>query len=167
MQFILIDRLIELEPGKRAVATKTFTPEEEFLTDHFPGFPVVPGVLLTEAMVQTGGWLILSTLNFSRWPFLYMIDKAKFRKFVKPGQNLRIEANLLSLREADFVVQSEVLVAERPVAQARIFYHSRTEPSALPDPRQFETWARRTFQRLGGQSLLQGVDLQDAAATKT
>ena len=162
MRFILIDRLIELEPGKRVVASKTFAPEEDFLIDHFPGFPVVPGVLLMETMVQAGGWLILCSVNFSKWPFLCMIERAKFRRFVKPGEDLRIEARIQSLRETDFVIQSEVRVAESRVAEARIFYHVQThsvEPQGIADVGKFETWARQTFQQLGGKILLQGFQL--------
>ena len=88
MRFVLVDRLVELEPGKRAVARKTFHPDDEVFADHFPGFPVVPGVLITEAMGQTAGWLLIATLGFARFPLLTLIDSAKFRRLVVPGDEI-------------------------------------------------------------------------------
>jgi acyl-CoA thioesterase FadM len=86
-----------------------------------------------------------------------MIDKAKFRRFVTPGEDLRIEANLRSPGETDFEVQSEVLVSGQRVAEARIIYHTfadQTGMSGLRAPQQFEDWARQMFRRLGGEALL-------------
>lgn len=153
MRFILVDRFIELEPGKRAVATKTFLPSEDFFADHFPGFPIVPGVLLAEAMIQTGGWLILCTLSFSKWPFLSMIDKAKFRSFVRPGENLRIEAVLESATENNFQARASIQVEDRRVAEARIFYHCRENAAEVSDAirAHLKSWAEDKFQQLSGQ----------------
>src|SRR5206468_7311420 len=119
MRFVLIDRLLELEPWKRAVATRTFSAEEEIFEDHFPGFPVVPGVLLTEAMGQTGGWLLSATLGFARWPLLTLVERATFRRFVRPGEELRLEAAVKTRREEDFEVRAEARVNGERVADAR------------------------------------------------
>jgi 3-hydroxyacyl-[acyl-carrier-protein] dehydratase len=154
MRFVLIDRLLELEAGRRIVACKTFAAEEEFLKDHFPGFPVIPGALLTEVMVQTGGWLILRTLDFARWPFLCMIEKAKFRRFVKPGENLVIEANLCSTQGDNFEVQAVARVSQNQVAQSRIVYHAPAGLASTDVQLQLETWARETFASLGGHLAL-------------
>jgi 3-hydroxyacyl-[acyl-carrier-protein] dehydratase len=148
----MVDKILEVEPGRRLVACKTFPEQEELFQDHFPGFPVVPGVLVTETMVQSGGWLILCSIGFTKWPFLCMLEKAKFRKFARPGQELRVEATLCSQRDTDFEVQAEVLVGEERVAEARIVYH--TGGTSLPAfmPRADEL--RATFQRLSGTVLL-------------
>lgn len=155
MRFILIDRLLELETARRAVAQKTFAPGEKLFEDHFPGFPVVPGVLLTEAMVQTGGWLILRTLDFSMWPFLCLIDKAKFRRFVAPGETLRIEANVCSIQEDNFEIKASTQVDQLQVAEARVFYRALpASTGAMGGAFEFEKWARETFEQLGGESVV-------------
>lgn len=159
MRFVLVDRFIELELGRRAVGTKTFLPSEDFFADHFPGFPIVPGVLLAETMIQTGGWLILCTLSFSKWPFLSMIDKAKFRSFVRPGENLRIEAVLESATESNFQARTSVQVEDRRVAEARIFYHCRENAADAPDaiPVHLHSWAKERFQQLAGHLTSKGT----------
>lgn len=156
MRFVLIDRIVALEPGVRAVAVKTFPAEENLFEDHFPGFPVVPGTLLTEAMGQTGGWLLAATHGFSRWPLLNMIASAKFRRFVRPGEEIVLEAVVASAREESFEVRAQAAVAGSRVADARLFFHGFS-PATLPgEPASFEAWARETFQQLGGESLLAG-----------
>ena len=86
MRFVLIDRILELEPGRRAVATVRFDAAHDVFADHFPGMPIVPGVLVTEAMGQTGGWLLAATHGFESWPLLVMISNAKFRRLVRPDE---------------------------------------------------------------------------------
>jgi 3-hydroxyacyl-[acyl-carrier-protein] dehydratase len=81
--FQLIDRIVDLNPEKHTI-----------FDGHFPGFPIMPGVLLTEAMAQSSGWLILGVLKFERMPFLAIVKEAKMRGFVSPGQVLTIEARL-------------------------------------------------------------------------
>jgi len=154
MRFVLIDRLLELEPGRRAAAVKTFLPGEEFFRDHFPGFPVVPGSLLLEAMGQTGGWLLAATLQFARWPLLNMVDNAKFRRFVRPGEEIRIDASIRSKKESSFELMSEASVAGERVAGARFLFHAFSPQLAAGDTDAFAVWTRRTFESLGGPALL-------------
>lgn len=157
MRFILIDRILELEPGRRALARKTFAADEDFLADHFPGLPVVPGVLLTEAMAQTCSWLVSSTIHFERWPLLQMIEKAKFRHPVVPGEELLIEAVIESERATAFAVRAEIHAAGRRAAEARLVLHLLEPVAAGPAHDRLVAWSRRTFRELGGEALLGAV----------
>jgi 3-hydroxyacyl-[acyl-carrier-protein] dehydratase len=98
--FLLIDRVLEIEPQKRIVALKNFTINEEFFVGHFPGQPVVPGVLLIEAMAQASGVLLMH-LDPDRERKLLLftaIDRARFRRPVVPGDQARFEVEVLRLR---------------------------------------------------------------------
>ena len=93
--FQLIDRIVELDLENKTITVEARVPEKHTIFEgHFPGFPIMPGVLLTEAMAQSSGWLILGVLKFERMPFLAIVKEAKMRGFVSPGQVLTIEARL-------------------------------------------------------------------------
>jgi 3-hydroxyacyl-[acyl-carrier-protein] dehydratase len=154
MRFVLIDRLLALEPGKEAVAVMSFSEQDGFFTDHFPGFSVVPGVLLTEALGQTGGWLLVASLSLGRWPLLTMIERAKFRRLVLPGDEIVLRATIRSAHRDDFEVDGEARVRGERVAGARLLFHVFDFALPAPDARQFAAWARETFRRLGGEGLL-------------
>jgi 3-hydroxymyristoyl/3-hydroxydecanoyl-(acyl carrier protein) dehydratase len=154
VRFVLIDTLLELEPGKRARARKTFSPADDFLADHFPGLAIVPGVLITEAMGQTAGWLLASTLGFSRWPLLSMIQSAKFRRLVTPGEELLIDVSVRAARQDDFEIDAEAHVGGARTASARLYFHAFDVALAEGDADRFKAWAQSTFQALGGFDLL-------------
>ena len=91
--FQLIDRIIDLNLGERTITVEAQVPEKSTIFEgHFPGFPIMPGVLLTEAMAQSSGWLLLGLMKFERMPFLAMVKEAKMRGFVSPGELLTIDA---------------------------------------------------------------------------
>src|SRR5215470_15002978 len=93
--FRLIDRVVDLDLEGRTIVVEARVPEKHTIFEgHFPGFPIMPGVLLTESMAQSSGWLILGVLKFERMPFLAIIKEAKMRGFVSPGQVLTIDAKL-------------------------------------------------------------------------
>ena len=93
--FRLIDRIVDLNLEARTITVEARVPEKHTIFEgHFPGFPIMPGVLLTEAMAQSCGWLILGALKFERMPFLAIVKEAKMRGFVSPGQVLTIDATL-------------------------------------------------------------------------
>lgn len=93
MRFVLIDRIDELQPGVRIRATKNLSLAEEYLADHFPGFPVMPGVLMLEAMTQAAAWLVRATDNFAHSVIvLREARNVKYGNFVEPGQVLSVTA---------------------------------------------------------------------------
>jgi 3-hydroxyacyl-[acyl-carrier-protein] dehydratase len=93
MRFTLIDRITAIEPGKSITAVKNLSLAEEYLADHFPGFPVMPGVLMMEAMVQTAAWWIRHEENFERSTILLKQARAvRFTNFVSPGRTLIVSA---------------------------------------------------------------------------
>ncbi|MGI8784175.1 MAG: 3-hydroxyacyl-ACP dehydratase FabZ [Acidobacteriota bacterium] len=119
--FLLIDRVIELVPGQRIVAIKNVTINEPFFAGHFPGMPVMPGVLLLEAMAQAGAVLALKHgANADRIMYLAGIDQAKFRRPVTPGDQLRIEADMVRYKVRIMKLKGRVLVDGVVVAQAEI-----------------------------------------------
>lgn len=97
---LLVDRVLEIEPKKRIVAYKNVTHNEPFFTGHFPGHPIMPGVLVIEAMAQTAGILLLHDLEERDRKLVYFsgIEKARFRRPVVPGDRIRIEIEVERLR---------------------------------------------------------------------
>ena len=98
--FLLVDRILELEPGKRVVGLKNVTINEPFFQGHFPGHPIMPGVLIVEAMAQVGGMLLLGAVEDAAQKVVYFmsLDNVKFRRPVKPGDQLRFELEMTQIR---------------------------------------------------------------------
>lgn len=93
--FELIDRVVALDLDARIITVAAQVPEQSTIFEgHFPGYPLMPGVLLIEAMAQTSGWLLISHMKFERMPFLAAVKQAKMRTFVTPGQTLTIDARI-------------------------------------------------------------------------
>jgi UDP-N-acetylglucosamine acyltransferase len=119
--FLLIDRVVEFEPRKRAVGIKNVSINEEFFVGHFPGQPVMPGVLQIEAMAQLAGTLLMQELEGdSKLPFLMSIDKVKFRRAVVPGDQLVLEAEATKLGTNRGEVHTRAKVDGKVVAEAQI-----------------------------------------------
>jgi beta-hydroxyacyl-ACP dehydratase FabZ len=122
--FLLIDRILEFEPGKRVVGLKNVTINEPFFQGHFPGHPIMPGVLLLEAMAQTGGVLALKSIpeeEVKKKVLYFMsIDKAKFRKPVTPGDQVRFELTMIRERGAVKSFKAVATVDGAVVAEAEM-----------------------------------------------
>jgi beta-hydroxyacyl-ACP dehydratase FabZ len=121
--FLLVDRVVELVDGQRIVALKNVTFNEPFFQGHFPGNPIMPGVLVVEAMAQAGAFLLLHSRPENRGKIVYFagIDKAKFRRPVIPGDQVRLEVEVLKLRSRTCLMRGEAHVADKLVAEAEIF----------------------------------------------
>jgi 3-hydroxyacyl-[acyl-carrier-protein] dehydratase len=142
MRFILIDRVLEIDPGRSALATRTFSPDDEIFRDHFPGIPLVPGSLVLEAMIQTAGAMIVAAQGTSSWPLPVMIQNAKFRSAALPGEELTIKAELESERGPEFCVKASARVADRRIAEVRLVLRSFDQLPAEGDAAQFENFKR-------------------------
>ena len=118
--FLLVDRVLELEPGQRAVGIKNVTANEPFFAGHFPGRPVMPGVLIVEALAQTAGVLMGEGAGEGRIPLFMGIDRARFRRQVVPGDQLRLEVEVLQQRRNVCRVAGKAFVGEDLAAEAEI-----------------------------------------------
>lgn len=121
MKFVLIDRISELEPGRRVVAHKALSLAEEYLADHFPTFPVLPGVLMVEAMVQASAWLVRAALDFG--PSLVLLKEARnvtYKSFLAPGQTLTIVSECRELTGDRSVFDARGLVDGHEIVRGRL-----------------------------------------------
>ncbi len=120
--FLLVDKIISLEAGKRVVGIKNVTINEPFFVGHFPGRPIMPAVLIIEAMAQVGGVLLLSMVENPKTKLVYFmaIDKAKFRKPVVPGDQIRFELEMVKLRLNSCKMKGRAYVGEDLVAEAEL-----------------------------------------------
>ena len=121
--FLLVDKILELEPGKRIVGVKAVTMNEPFFQGHFPGRPVMPGVLILESMAQTGAILARLTPGGAAPDgnlFLVGADSVKWKKQVLPGDTLRIEMTFLKRRRPLWILHGEVTVDGKLVASGDI-----------------------------------------------
>jgi 3-hydroxyacyl-[acyl-carrier-protein] dehydratase len=121
MRFVLIDRIVELEPNVKITALKTLTMAEEYLADHFPNFPVMPGVLMVEAMTQAGAWLVRASDNFRH--SIVILKEAvnvKYGQFFEPAQTMTIIAEVIKRGEQETKIKASGAVDGRIIVSARL-----------------------------------------------
>lgn len=128
MRFLLIDKIRELQPGNNAIGVKCWSLDNEIFQDHFPGFPTVPGVLLTESMAQLAGILVEHSYykEYSKankvYPVLSIILKAKFRNFVRPGDQCIIKADLVTVDHGRANVKVTTYVEDEVMTEATLSF---------------------------------------------
>ena len=121
MRFSLIDRIVELEPCVHITAVKTLTMTEEYLADHFPHFPVMPGVLMLEALTQAGAWLVRVSEDFAHSiVVLKQANNVKYAQFVEPGQTLSVTAEILKFDEGEVKLKAYGTMSGRIILTARL-----------------------------------------------
>jgi 3-hydroxyacyl-[acyl-carrier-protein] dehydratase len=140
--FEMIDRVVLLDrEAKRIEAQSTVPMESPVFEGHFPGHPLVPGVLLTETMAQASGYLVLGLMDFTHMPFLMAVDKARFRTFVGPGTVLSITAQLEHEGSGYAVTKAKIAVEGKPICDAELRFKTMPFPAGLDD--QMRAQARR------------------------
>jgi 3-hydroxyacyl-[acyl-carrier-protein] dehydratase len=145
VRFLLVDRIVSMTPGACIVAMRTIPPDDDYFQDHFPGFPVVPGVLLTESMGQAAAKCLDAERRSRGKAILARILSASFRQWVRPGDLLELHATIVSSEERFATAECEARVAERAVAQAKLFFSflpAQSLPAGLEDPVLDEFMAR-------------------------
>lgn len=147
MRFALIDRILELEPGKRIVAVKALSSAEEYLQDHFPKFPVMPGVMMLEALHQASAWLVHKSENFAHSVVLLKEAKnVKFSDFVEPGQVLTVTAEVMKEEGRLVTLRAQGVVDGRAAVQAKLVLDRSNLGDSDPSRADLDPYVRRRRQ---------------------
>ncbi|HYF93341.1 MAG TPA: 3-hydroxyacyl-ACP dehydratase FabZ [Symbiobacteriaceae bacterium] len=129
---LMVDRIVEMEPGKRAVGMKNVSANEPVFQGHYPGNPIFPGVLILEAMAQTGAVALMTLPELAgRVPLFAGLDEAKFKRPVLPGDQLRLEVEIIAMKRGLGMGAAKAYVGENLVAEAIVKF-------ALVDPAQMK-----------------------------
>ena len=154
MRWKLLDRIEEIEPGERAVGKTKLDPDLPLFRDHFPGFPVIPGVLLVEMCAQMAGKLLEVTVFLERgvwvFPILSIVREAKFRSFIHPRHEVTLETKLKALRDESAVVRATIHAEGKRKGNVELIF--AFDPAGVPDlvdGLTLEEYERREMKRLG------------------
>ena len=127
--FQLIDRILDLNVDEKRIAVEAQVPQHNTIFEgHFPGHPIMPGVLLIESMAQTSGWLLIALMKFERMPFLAAVKEAKMRGFVTPGELLTVEAGIVHEGSGYAITEAKIRVDGKLKCNATITF------SLIPPP---------------------------------
>jgi len=134
--FQLIDRILDLNMDEKKITVEAQVPQHSTIFEgHFPGHPIMPGVLLIESMAQTSGWLLIALMKFERMPFLAAVKEAKMRGFVTPGELLTIEAGIVHEGSGYAITEAKVRVDGKLKCNATITFSLVPPPN--PEFRQY------------------------------
>jgi len=162
MRFFLVDRILELEPPKRIVGVKNLSLAEEYLADHFPAYPVLPGVMMLEALVQTAAWLVRVSTDFQRGLILLREARnVRYGSFVRPGERLEMEVSAIEIAEAESRFNAVGRCEDQVAVQARLTLKHLNVADEDADRADVDTalrpfWQER-FQLIGGPQALEAA----------
>jgi 3-hydroxyacyl-[acyl-carrier-protein] dehydratase len=148
MHFSLVDRILQLELGRRIVAVKNLSLAEEYLADHFPQFPVMPGVLMLEAMVQAGAWLVRASEDFLHsMVVLRQANNIKYGRFVEPGHCLQIEAEILNQTDTETRLKAQGTVDGQFAVGGRLVLARYNLADSQPHRQYADDWVRKELRK--------------------
>ncbi len=159
MKFHLVDRIESIEPGKRIVATKALSLAEEYLADHFPAFPVLPGVLMIEALTQSAAWLTRVAQDFSRSVVvLRRARNVRYASFVRPGRTLRCEVEAVEIGDDAATFKGVGFVGDRQAVSGKLELRclnlAEQRSSLAGADEQIVESLRKTWSLIGGPDAL-------------
>ncbi len=132
--FEMIDQVVSFDPDAKTIETLAVVPNESPVFEgHFPGHPLVPGVLLTETMAQASGYLILGLMNQTHMPFLMAVDKARFRTFVGPETVLTVSASLEHEGSGYAVTKAKIMADGKPICDAELRFRIMPFPEGMDE----------------------------------
>ena len=132
MRYLLIDKIKKIECNKHITAIKNVALSEDVFTDHFIGYPVMPGAMLIEAVAQASTALLEVSADFKVKALLTIVDKAKFRKLVRPGDRLLINVNIISMQSDSAMLDCEIKVDDNAVMNGRLVFSIRPADEFYP-----------------------------------
>jgi 3-hydroxyacyl-[acyl-carrier-protein] dehydratase len=152
MRFSLVDRIVALSPGEAVTALKNVSSAEEYLADHFPGFAVLPGVMMVETLVQAGAWLIRATDDFRHSVVLLKQARAvKFNNFVRPGQTLTVNLAIHSRADGETTLKASGEVEGQNAVSARLTLAHFNLADRNPDMAKSDAARVKTLRRQFGE----------------
>ena len=149
MRFTFVDRVLELEPGVRITTVKALSLAEEYLADHFPRFPVMPGVLMLEAMTQAGAWLVRASEDFAH--SIVVLKEArniKYADFVGPGQVLTVTAEILKEEERETQIKAQGMLGDRLAVSGRLVLQRFNLADERPDMSATDSYVKQHMREL-------------------
>ncbi len=149
MRFILVDRIVELQAGVKITAVKNLTIAEEYLADHFPHFPVMPGVLMLEAMTQAAAWLVRHNEDFAHSiVVLKQAKNVKYGQFVEPGQTLTVTAELLSQSNNEAKLTAHGDIDGQVIVSGRLVMAKYNLADTNPNNKRIDEATRKELRRI-------------------